>query len=104
MLNQLHTAEFDEGRIEQYVHAGSSSAGLCTKYDVDIREFVILACLHDMAVASAEELAGLVGLSRTSVSSCIRSLTKNGLIRTSEGRAGPCRLTTDGLALIRKAG
>lgn len=43
-------------RVEVYVNTGDSCPHLRVKYDVDIREFVILACIKDADVAGEDEV------------------------------------------------
>ena len=90
-------------RIEQYVSTGDSCPDLCVNYDVDIREFVILACVNDIDMASDDDICRVLGLSPTTVEHCINKLAANGLIRSSPKGRRKHRLTTDGFSFIRKA-
>lgn len=103
-MNDLAELDGHEQRVEAYVDTGVSCPELRVKYDVDIREFVILACLSDVTTASMQDIARIVGLSPTSVESCLSTLVENGLIRSQEHPSKRYALTTDGIALVRKAG
>ena len=89
--------------VDDFVSAGNSCPDLCAKYDVDIREFVILACLKALSIANAETLQQSVGLSPTTVRFCLANLLENGLVLASADES-QLRASTDGLALLRKAG
>lgn len=89
--------------IEDYVLTALSCRDLRVQYDVDVREFVILACLKDLDVAGAAEISRTVGLAPTTVMACLASLLANRLVRHDKGPSLRTALTTDGLALVRKA-
>lgn len=90
--------------VDDYVDTAMSCPDLRVRYDVDVREFVVLACLKDLDVAGAAEIARAVGLAPTTVAACLAALLANGLVRTDNGPSLRNALTTDGLALVRKAG
>ena len=73
------------------------------KYDVDIREFVILACIYDVNYADQDEICRLLGLSPTTMEVCLQRLSENGLVRFSDEELRTIRLTTDGISLVRQA-
>ncbi len=89
--------------VDDYVDTAMSCPDLRVRYDVGVREFVILACLNDHGVADTAEIARSIGLTPTTVTACFVSLTKNGLVRDDNGSTPKFALTTDGLALVRKA-
>ena len=90
-------------RVQHYVATGDSCSGLRMKYDVDIREFVVLSCINDVQPDTCNEVAEVLSLSLTTVDMCVDSLVANGLLNDEiDGRAS-LRLTVDGLALLRKA-
>lgn len=90
--------------VDDYVDTAMCCPDLRVRYDVDIREFVILACLKDLDAAGAAEIAYAVGLAPTTVQACLASLLANRLVRTDNGPSLHNALTTDGLALVRQAG
>lgn len=90
--------------IDVYADSGVSSPELCVKYDVDIREFVILAYLHDSGPTGLVAVSKNVGLSLTTTDACLRKLFANGLVRSSARSPKSYLPTTDGLVLLRKAG
>jgi len=100
---QSSVAAYAKPRVDEYANIGGSCPVLRVKYDVDIREFVILACLNDADTVTKSELCSLLGLSPTTVDWCVNNLFKNGLIRESNSESKLYRLSTDGISLIRKA-
>ncbi len=90
--------------VDKYVDTGTSCPELCAKYDVDIREFVILACMSETGESCVNYLSAAIGLSPTTVSACIDRLFENGLIRSSDENPPRYLPTTDGIAMLRKAG
>jgi len=96
-------AAYAAPQVDSYTSTCDSCPELCVKYDVDIREFVVLACINDTDYANQNEVCRLLGLSPTTVESCLERLSANGLVRFSTGESRMYRLTTDGLSLIRKA-
>jgi len=89
--------------VENQVDTAMSCPDLRIRYDVEIREFVILACLKDLDVADTTDIARAIGLAPTTVTACLASLLENGLVRTENGLNLRYVPTTDGLALVRKA-
>ena len=89
--------------VDEYAITGVSCPVLCASYGVDVREFVLLACVKDIGVATPEGLRDLIGLSPTTLDSCLRKLLDNGLVRLSGDDSPMYRPTPDGLALLRKA-
>ena len=89
--------------VDEYAITGVSCPELCASYGVDVREFVLLACLKDLGVATTKALRDLIGLSPTTLDSCLTKLLDNGLIRFSGDESQMYRPTPDGLALLRKA-
>jgi hypothetical protein len=89
--------------VDEYAYTGESCPDLCKKYDIEVREFVLLACLQDLGVADAEQLQGSVGLSPTTVRSCVINLLENGLMGSSAEDFQLLHLTADGRALLRRA-
>jgi DNA-binding MarR family transcriptional regulator len=82
---------------------GISCPELCASYGVDVREFVLLACLKELGVATTDALTDLLGLSPTTLDSCLTKLLENGLIRLSGDDTKTYSPTLDGLVLLRKA-
>lgn len=89
--------------VDNYVDTAMSCPDLRVRYDVDVREFVILACLNDLDVTDTAGIAHAIGLALTTVRACLASLLENGLVRADSGPNQRYALTTDGLALVRKA-
>lgn len=103
LLTKQITVASAAPQVENYVNAGDSCPQLRVKYDVDIREFVILACVNDADNADEDDISRLLELSPTTVGLCVKKLLENGLIRASQEDPRHYRLTTDGTCLIRKA-
>lgn len=90
--------------IDNYVDTGVSCPELCERYDVDIREFVVLAWLRDSPDSSQREISEAVGLSPTTTEACLANLVENGLVHLQD-RSGPSYVPTmEGIALLRKSG
>lgn len=89
--------------LEAYLEMGTSCPDLRTQYDVDIREFVILACISDLRRANTAKIQRAVGLSPITVSATLRELADNGLVRANGVSIDEYVLTFDGVALVRKA-
>lgn len=89
--------------LETYAEIGASCPDLRIKYDVDIREFVVLAFMHDFRRAKPTQIERAVGLSRTAVSTTLSALIDNGLIRPNGVSVDEYALTFEGVALVRKA-
>lgn len=89
--------------VDEYAITGVSCPELCATYGVDVREFVLLACLKDLGAATAETARDLIGLSPTTLDFCLTKLLENELIRLSGDNSQMYRPTPDGLALLRKA-
>lgn len=89
--------------VDEYAITGVSCPDLCLRYGVEVREFVLLACLKDLASANPDKLGKAVGLSRTTVDSCITNLLDIGLVQASDDGAGKYQPTADGRALLRGA-
>jgi len=100
---QDRVAAYAGPRVDSYSSTGNSCSELRMKYNVDIREFVVLACINDTDYADQNMVCRLLGLSPTTVESCLERLSENGLVRFSGEGSRKYRLTTDGLSLIRKA-
>lgn len=91
-------------QAEEFAIAGESCPGLRIQYDVGIREFVVLASICRLGVTGVEMIVDVTGLSRTSAESCLEKLLKNGLVRIDLHETTRYAASTDGLALIRRAG
>lgn len=89
--------------IDDYVDTAEACLDLRIQYDVDVREFVILACLKDSGVANTAEIACYIGLTPTTVMACLASLRENGLVRADHAPTRQFALTADALSLVRKA-
>ena len=89
--------------LQAYEEIGASCPDLRLEYDVDIREFVVLAFIHDFRRVKPAQIEQAVGLSRTIVSTTLRALIDNGLIRPNGVSIDEFALTFDGIALVRKA-
>lgn len=90
--------------LEKHAIIGDACPDLRMKYDVDIREFVILACLQENGSLDRPTLSRVSGLSLTSTNVCLQRLRENGLACID--RNHPTRITpsSEGLALLRQAG
>lgn len=82
---------------------GSSNPQLTEKYNVDVREFVVLACINDVGGMHTSDIASCVGLSPTTTKYCLESLTENGLIEAGANGDNYFRTTDDGRLLMRKS-
>ncbi|MDH3621722.1 MAG: MarR family transcriptional regulator [Gammaproteobacteria bacterium] len=89
--------------MEAYFEMGTSCADLRTQYDVDIHEFVILACINDLRRANTKRIQRAIGLSPTIISANLTALVDNGLVRSNGVSVDEYVLTFDGVALVRKA-
>lgn len=90
--------------IDQLAENGASNPDLTRKYNVDVREFVILACVCETGRLDRDNIARRVGLSPTTTLYCIDSLLDNGLLCRPGDRPNLYQPTEDGRALIRKSG
>jgi DNA-binding MarR family transcriptional regulator len=89
--------------VETCANTGALCPDPQIKYDVDVREFVVLAFIHDYRRAKPAQIGRAVGLSRTTVSRALSALIENGLIRPNGVSIDEYALTFDGVALVRKA-
>lgn len=89
--------------VDRYADIGASCPDLRKRYDVDIREFVVLACLCNAGPAGVDALAEFIHLSHTSTWACLESLEKNHLVRLHDPERRSYTATVDGTALVRKA-
>ena len=89
---------------ERLARTGSSNPTLIRNYNVEVREFVVLACLSELGEMDTGGIATRVGLSPTSVRYCIDALSNNGLVREASRAPETYLPTEDGRSLIRKSG
>jgi len=89
--------------VDKYAITGVSCPELCATYGVDVREFVLLACLKELSVATTDVLIDLIGLSPTTLDACLTKLLDIGLVQLSGDKPPMYRPMPDGLALLRKA-
>lgn len=89
---------------ERLARTGSSNSTLIRNYNVEVREFVVLACLNELGEMDMGGIASRVGLSPTSVRYCLDALSDNGLIREANRAPSTYLPTEDGRSLIRKSG
>lgn len=89
--------------VEAYFEMGASCPDLRGQYEVDIREFVVLACISEFRRAKRTQIQRAVGLSPKTVSANLRVLVDNGLIRTNGVSVDEYVPTFEGIALVRKA-
>ena len=89
-------------RIDEYVGSCNSRPDVCRQYNVDVRDYVVLACINEFVSSDKFDLAQVLLLSPSTISLCLDNLCKNGLIRRSRLRPEIFGLTRDGIALIRK--
>jgi DNA-binding MarR family transcriptional regulator len=90
--------------IDRLAETGVSNPDLTRKYNVDVREFVILACVCDAGPLDLGNIARRVGLSPTTTRYCLDSLFDNGLLCQPDDRPKMYVPTEDGRALVRKSG
>lgn len=88
---------------EENVDIEASCPDLRAKYDVDIREFEVLAFIHNFRRARPTQIERAVGLSPTNVSVALSALIDNGLVRPNGVSIDEYALTFDGVALVRQA-
>ena len=88
---------------EQLAETGSSNPALIRRYNVEVREFVVLACLNEEGDLDIPQIASRIGLSRTTTQYCMTSLADNGLVRPNRFARETFFATEDGRALIRKS-
>lgn len=90
--------------IDGLAETGASNPDLTQRYNVDVREFVVLACVCEIGPVEKALIAARVGLSPTSAKYCIESLVGNGLLLSSSSTPTIISATEDGRALVRKSG
>lgn len=89
--------------VDIAAETGSSNPKLTEMYNVDVREFVVLACLSGAGFMDAHHISSYVGLSLTTTIYCIESLEENGLVECLDSQRDFYRVTNDGRMLIRKS-
>ncbi len=89
--------------VEENVDIEASSPDPRAKYDVDIREFEVLAFIHNFRRARPTQIERAVGLSSANVSMALSALIDNGLVRPNGVSINEYALTFDGVALVRQA-
>ena len=89
--------------VDRYADIGASCPDLRKRYDVDIREFVVLARLCNAGPAGVAALSEFLDLSRTSTGACLNGLEKNSLVRLHDPNEQSYAATRDGIALVRNA-
>lgn len=100
MISSANTPDID---IDALAQTGTSNPGLTERYNVDVRDFVILACVCEAGQLDSAELAARIGVSPTTAAYCIESLEKNGLLVSSQSTPTIVAATKDGRALVRKS-
>lgn len=88
--------------VEEYVETGTPCPDLRVEYDVDMREFEVLAFIHSTRRARLTQIKRAIGLSGTGVSLTLGALIENGLVRTNGVSIDEYTLTFDGVALVRR--
>ncbi len=88
---------------ELLAETGSSNPALFRRYNVEVREFVVLACLGEEGELDIRQIASRIGLSPTTTQYCMSSLAANGLVRPTRFARESFFVTEDGRALIRKS-
>lgn len=89
--------------IDLLAETGASNPALIDYYNVDVREFVLLACLYEEGEMDISRTAAHVGLSPTTTRYCLSSLMENSLVLAVDSSPAVFLPTEDGRALIRKS-
>jgi len=89
--------------VDRYADIGASCPDLRKRYDVDIREFVVLARLCNAGPAGVAALSEFLQLSPTSTGACLTGLERNHLVRPHDPKEQSYAATRDGIALVRNA-
>ena len=89
--------------VDRYADIGASCPDLRKRYDVDIREFVVLARLCNAGPAGVTALSEFLQLSPTSTGACLTGLERNHLVRPHDPKNQSYAATRDGIALVRNA-
>ncbi len=87
----------------EFAEIGTSCRQFRTRFDVDIREFIILATLYDSCSASSQALSEVLELSASTVDYCLCKLAENGLAMELDRNTCEFCATTDGRKLVRTA-
>lgn len=90
--------------IESLAELGLSNPHLTKYYNVEVRGFVIIACIYERGSMNASQISEMLRLSPTTTAACLDALISNGLLRKSGGRMPFYSPTWDGRALLRKSG
>lgn len=98
------STDLPDVNIDALAETGNSNPDLTRRYNVDIREFVILACVCEFGQLESADIAAQVGVSPTSATYCIDALVNNGLLIRDASRPTTFSATEDGRALVRKSG
>lgn len=88
--------------VEAYFEVGAPGPDLRRHYDVDIREFVVLACIYEFRRAKKSQIQRAVGLSSKTIAANLSVLVDNGLIRTNGVSVDEYVPTFEGIALVRR--
>ena len=89
--------------VDAYSEREGSCADPGSLNDVDIPEFVVLACINDIRRAKKAQIQRAAGMSPKTVSRSLSALVDNGLIRTNGVSIDEYVLTFEGIAFFRKA-
>ena len=88
--------------VEAYFEMGAPSPDIRGRFDVDIREFVVLACIYEFRRAKKTQIQRAVGLSSRTIAANLSVLVDNGLIRTNGVSVDEYVPTFEGIALVRR--
>ncbi|MFQ5610131.1 MAG: MarR family transcriptional regulator [Woeseiaceae bacterium] len=94
------TQEPAEYRYEGVAHA---CRPLRQRFNVDLREFVVLAVIYESQSATPSGLSAALELSCTSIDYCLDRLLENGLLAWTNKSFGEIATTFSGRRLIRNA-
>jgi predicted transcriptional regulator len=88
---------------QELADVATTNLDLCEKYDIEVREFVLLAVICDSDGVQPQVLSTLLEISRTTVDYCLSNMVENGLVRKTAEIFGDYCATADGKRLIRTA-
>ena len=89
--------------IDSLADTGSANPQLAPCYNIDVREFVVLASLFEAGTFDVERVAARVKLSLSTAQHCIDCLVDNGLAYVVDESHGSYAVSSDGRAVVRES-
>lgn len=88
--------------VELIADAADANPALIRRYNIDVRDFVVLACLCQAGPLHSTRLAALTELSPSSTGYCLEALVDSGLVLIA-GDGIRYTATQDGRSLVRQS-